>query len=49
MALLLLTALLALWALAAITTVSLCVVAGRADRDDLAARRGPGRLRPVSR
>jgi hypothetical protein len=48
MTVLLLTALLALWALGAIVAVSLCVVAGRSDRTDLAQTRGATVLRLVS-
>lgn len=47
MAILLLTAFLALWALGTIVAASLCVVAGKADRDDLARARGITPLRLV--
>ena len=48
MTILVLTALLTLWALGAIVAVSLCVAAGKADRADVSRARGLVPLRLVT-
>jgi hypothetical protein len=48
MATLLVISVLALWAAGVVAAVSLCLVAGKADRDDLARARGIVPLRLIS-